>query len=379
MKIVKLETNRALKALETIRCTKKPDSFILASVTVGEEQGRKFKETLSLDGEEAFPIYYKLRDSRYGILGFREEFPNASYIPVTTYRHGEGYSNVNVNLSHEAQTAGEELLGFYDPMVSRGTTATKTISMICKNSQVETLSSFHFFVAEQGLKKLQFELEKFFSKDYIVVLGMRGFEVDTSGYMGAILREQDYGDVMEGTYWMEYPPENEQALVENGILKGAYQEVIMGYILYILLRHRTARYSNSLPVPKSLKELTTENWINTVLYYLQQLGAEVFINDWGWKHMGAWLAPTSIRVSEALRQMQREWMIDTEIETRSGREYKVYNITTWGDSYLKKIYLPVFDKLNLLASFTSKLKEVVPNIFTRKLRNLLEELRTEKA
>ncbi|MEM3564672.1 MAG: hypothetical protein QXR19_15680 [Candidatus Jordarchaeaceae archaeon] len=378
MRIIKLNSTRALKALETIRITKKPDSFISASIIVGEEQAKKFKETLGLGGEEAFPIFYKLRDSRYGIEGFKKEFPNAIYQPVNTKRCGEGYSHVIVELPPVIQI-DKELLGFYDPMVSRGTTAVETISKVCENSQVDVLSSLHFFVAELGLNKLQLELERFFLKDYVIVLGMRGFKVDTSGYMGAILREQDYGDVMEGTYWMEYPPEKEQLLVKNGILKGVYQEVVMGYILYILLRYRSARFSNFQPVPKSLKELTTENWINAVLYYLQQLGAEVYVNDWGWKQIGARLAPTSITVLEALRQMEREWMIETEVEMRRGIKYKVYNITPWGDSYLRKIYLPVFDELNLLTKFTSKLNEVILHLFTRKLGDLLEELRTEKA
>lgn len=375
MKVVKLDSPRAAEALDTIRYTKKPDVFISASVTVGQEQARKFKETLNLSGKEGFPVFYKLRDSRYGILGFRKEFPNVSYYPVTTYRYGENYSNVNVELSQKVQIAGEELMGFYDPMVSRGTTTVNTICAICDEEQVETLSSFHFFVAEPGINKLDLELRKFFYKEYIIVLGMRGFEVDTSGYMGAILREQDYGDVMEGTYWKEYPPEVEQALVENGIRYGANLEVIMAYILHIFLKHKWARYSDSQAVPQSLKELPTYNWINAVLYHLQQMGAKIPISDWKMMHLRTGLlTPTSLTVSEVLRQMQREWLIDEEKEIRSGIEYKVYHITPWGDSYLKKVYLPVLGRNNMLSGFTPILEEAMPRIVIRKFRKLLDEI-----
>jgi len=380
MKIIKLDSSRVVKALETIRYTKKPQSFISASVAVGEEQGKIFKETLDFNGDEVFPIFYKLRDSRYGIIGFKKEFPNALYFPVVTYRYGEGYSNVNVELKCEAQIAGGELLGFYDPMVSRGTTAVNTISGLCKSGPVETLSSFHFFAADQGLNKLDLELQKFFLKDYIVVLGMRGFQVDTSGYMGAILREQDYGDVMEGTYWNEYPPEVEQNIVENGIFKGAYLEIVMGYILYILLKHQYARYSNSQLVPKSLKELATANWMNVVFCYLQQNGAEIPVNNWEMRHLRAGVAvPISPTISEALRQMRREWLIDMEKEVRNRIEYNVYYITPWGDSYLKKIYLPVFGRSNLLNNFVPVLEEVTPEIITGKFHNLLKKLDTQRA
>lgn len=382
MKIIKLENPKAAKALETIRYTKKPELFISASIAVGEEQGKAFKETMGFSGDESFPVFYKLRDSRYGILGFKKEFPNASYYPVTTYRYGEGYSNVNVELTGEIsgkEIAREELLGFYDPMVSRGTTAVNTVSMICGNGQVEVLSTFHFFVAEPGLGRLTVDLQKYFLKDYVIVLGMRGFEVDTSGYMGAIMREQDYGDVMEGTYWKEYPPEVEQDLVENAIQKGARLEVVMAYILFILLKHKYARYPNFQMVPASLKALATGNWINAVMFYLQQQGVEIFVRDWEQRYLRPSLAiPTSPTIAEALRQMRREWLVDTESETRYGIKHETYHITPFGDSYLKKVYLPVLGRNNLLTNFNSQLEEIIPDVMVGQFSDLLKKLRLQK-
>jgi DNA-binding PadR family transcriptional regulator len=383
MKIIKLNNPRAAKALETIRYTKKPEVFISASITVGEEQGKAFKETMGFCGDEPFPVFYKLRDSRYGILGFKKEFPNASYYPVTTYRYGEGYSNVNVELTGERvgkEIAGEELLGFYDPMVSRGTTAVNTVSMICKNGQVEVLSTFHFFVAEPGLERLTLDLQKYFLKDYVIILGMRGFEVDTSGYMGAIMREQDYGDVMDGTWFKEYPREVEQKLVEDAIQKGARLEVIMAYILSLLLKHKYARYPNFERVPTSLKVLATKNWINAAMFYLQQQGAEIFIYDWEQRFLGTGLAvPESPTIAEALRQMQREWLIDVESEMRYGRKHEIYHITPFGDSYLKSVYLPVLGRNNLLTNFNSKLEEAIPEVMTGKFGDLVKKLNLQKS
>lgn len=378
MKIIKLKSLRSKKALETIRYTKKPELFISASITIGEEQGKVFKETMGFSGDEAFPIFYKLRDSRYGILGFQKEFPNALYYPVTTYRYGEGYSNVNVEIPEEVikkEVLKEELLCFFDPMVSRGTTAVKTIHRICGDNQVDILSTFHFFVAEQGLKRLTIDLRKYFLKDYIIIFGMGGFEVDASGYMGAIMREQDYGDVMEGTYWREYPPEVEQRLVEGAIQKGAFLEVIIAYILFLLLRHKYARYPDFRIIPESLKVLATKSWINTALFYLQQKGAEIYVRDWKIKYLKPSLAiPISSTTEYALRQMQKEWLIDIKIERRYDREYKTYHITPFGDSYLKKVYLPVLGRYNLLTDFTSKFEEVIPEIMLERPNNLMKKI-----
>jgi len=374
MKVIKLDTSRAMKGLETIRYTKRPDLFISASMEVGEEQGKAFKKVLGLSGEEPFPVFYKLRDSRYGILGFKKEFPKASYFPVTTYRYGEGYSNVSIEFEQKISIAKEGLLGFYDPMVSRGTTTVNTVSTLCGDSQVEMLSTFHFFVAEPGLNRLDIELQKFFLKEYFIVLGMRGFEVDTSGYMGAIMREQDYGDVMEGTYWKEYSPEIEQAMVENGVCQGAHMEVIMAYILYILLKHKYARYSNFQLIPESLKELSTFYWIQTVLHYLEKQGAKTFVHKWEIRRLRSGLTiPISDTITEALRQMEREWLIEKKVEIRSGFEGNAYQITQWGESYLTKVYLPVLGKNALLNGFVPIFENVALEIIAGKFRDLLKD------
>lgn len=374
MKIVGLDSKRAIEALETVRFTKKPDAFINASITIGEEQAQEFKRNLALGDGESFPVFYKLRDSRYGILGFKKELPKASYYPVTTYRYGDNYEKVNVEIPQATEIKDDELLGFYDPMLSRGTTCVTTMSAICNDGQVNTLSTFHFFAAEKGISRLQVDLRKFFLEEYLMVIGQRGFEVDASGYMGAILREQDYGDVMEGTWWKEYSPKTEQEIVENNICKGADFEIVIGYTLFLLLKHRNATSRNFTPVLEKSKELPTVNWINLALFRLKQMGAHIPVNDWAFIPSSIGRLPVSLRITEAIRQLEREWLIEKTVKERMGRRYYVYHITPWGDSYLKEVFLPVFGRKNLLNPFVPFLEDATPAVIVSRFKDLLSDV-----
>jgi hypothetical protein len=68
-----------------------------------------------------------------------------------------------------------------------------------------------------------------------------------------------------------------------------------------------------------------------------------------------------------------EWMIEKEKEIPNGKG-KAYRLTSWGDSYLKKVYLPVLERNSMLRGFTSILEDAMPRIVTKRFFKLVNEI-----
>ena len=365
-----LTSERAYNALDLLQNTKKPSDFIDSSILLGGELALLMREQAGIPSSESFPIFYKLRDGRYAVLGYKRVFHDAKYYPIYTNRYGPSFSNVNVKpLSADFQIS-EELMNFLDPMVSRGTTLSSMVSRICGEKRVGLLGSAHFFVAEEGIRNLQTNIEQYCG-DYLMIIGKRGFQVNSQGYMGAIRREQDYGDVLEGTYFEEYPMEVEQDSVVSEIANGSEMEIHMGQILFLLLRTEHARFPNGQLIPESMKAVSTGAWIQNALLWLKQKGANVPADDWSMSYD----VPRSEMIREALGQLQLEWRVETRSVRKGPKTLTRYIITPFGNAYLKKVYLPVFDRQGILKPFTTTLESELSRLVRKSFSRLIEEVK----
>lgn len=370
MRIIQLESLQAKNALDVLRLNKNPAAVIRASITLGEEQALLVKREGIIPNNSSICIFYKLRDSRYAVLGFRSQFPDFSYYPITTHRYGQSNQNVAVELHDLPEKLGPTI-GFQDPMLARGTTLSSAAGKICNGRTVDEFMSFHFFAAEEGIQRLAMDLRNY-ANDHIMIIGRRGFRVGSDGYMGAIIHEQDYGDVMEGTYWSEYPAETERKIVSENLRKGIYFEANMGLLLFLLLRyqHVDSKWATTRP-----KTRPTYDWIEAVLFRLRQLGAALPIKDFSLEHMKIGWRIVSPTLYEVVRQMLGEWMIDwPKSESPLWKRTSDIRLTPWGDSYLREVLLPVLGEAGLLRPFATKLEQYLPELIGASNNDLMWQI-----
>ncbi len=321
----------AARALDNLQVRKDRSVFIEQSIKVGEHLGAALLENEESLSSEQPTLYYKLRDSRYVWHGLRKAIPDAVGYGIYTRREGAGNADVHIDGSFH-KTAGGSFLGFLDPMLARGTTALAVSERITGiyRKRVSSYATLHCFAAEEGISYLQSKISDF-CKDYLLIVGRRGFRVDDSGYMGAIRREMDWGDVQDGTYFYEYPAEKEVEIVLEELATSFGMDILMATILLLLRvheQHLTVLHPRDPALP-------TDGWLHTVLRLLKQEEYPVLASSRDWNHNHYY--PKSEAVADALEQLSSEDMIRRFVD----EAYPTYGLTVWGKEYLEKIYIPV--------------------------------------
>ena len=249
----------AASALADLQVRKDQTVFASRATLIGERLGVALLENEEIVGSIEPPVYYKLRDGRHVWQGFHNAVPNAIGQGIYTARRGEGYSSVETQRDVPNITRSD-FTAFLDPMLSRGTTAMTVFQQVIAPRRLARFASLHCFAAEDGISNLQTLLADF-CDDYLLILGKRGFRVDPSGYMGAIRREGDWGDVQDGTYFLEYPPEREIGAVLGELATSGGLDIVMASILLLLRAHEQHYSSVSVRDPA----LPTDGWIHTML------------------------------------------------------------------------------------------------------------------
>ncbi len=169
-------------------------------------------------------------------------------------------------------------------------------------------------------------------------------------------------------------PEQERKKVTLQINQGKSLPVIRAYILYLLLRYKYASSSGSRPIPQERKEIPTELWIQLIFNRLSKMGARIPIENWKYKDLSTGdQIPYSPLITRALETLAKENLVETKSATKNEKTFEGYHLTVWGDSYLKKVYIPVLNDLDLLKEFTPIVKKAFPALLKKSFMDLVRE------
>jgi hypothetical protein len=327
--VVLSETDEvAARALADLQVRKDPAVFAERSVVIGERLGIALRENEEDLSSMRPPIYYKLRDARYVWHGLRQAIPEARGQAIFTQRQGQGYSSVEIDAT-VTDISDLKFTAFLDPMLARGTTAISVSDRIIRGRSFRRFATLHCFASEEGIGNLQTRLSDF-ADDYLLIVGKRGFHVDPTGYMGAIRREMDWGDVQEGTYFLEYPAEKEIEVVLGELGTSGGQDIVMATVLMILRAHEQHHRALNSGDPA----LPTDGFIHTMMCLMKEDRLPIPVASSEWKFGGFY--PRSEAVRRAILQLQAEDFV----KRLHDEAYPTYVLSPWGHEYLQKVYMP---------------------------------------